>query len=191
MLDQTLQYERETYTLGAVVLLVSGVRLTGHRGRSCENCTYLERPEWRLPARSLGSIAVARWRSLAGCTGSGGRTGVKSRGPPIGSEMKLFRRKIWYCILQRNLYSGSDFTRKLRAQAPGFTGSGRLGFRSLVPTGCPYGEFTLADAMGWRGLKPGSNLHVHSIQWEWERLGRYQGVRGDVRFVRSDPTLGR
>lgn len=31
MLDQTLQYERQTYTLGAVVLLVSGVWLTGHR----------------------------------------------------------------------------------------------------------------------------------------------------------------
>lgn len=30
-LIKTLQYERETYTLGAVVLLVSGVWLRGHR----------------------------------------------------------------------------------------------------------------------------------------------------------------
>lgn len=164
MLDYTLQYERETYT-PTDVLLVSGVRLTGHRGRSCENCTYLERPEWRLPVRSLGSIAVARWhrntRSLAGCTGSGGelRTQHGQDGRKI-AEMKLSRRKKKYGIANyREIYTQDPIlhgSSGLRLQAPGCTG--RLGFRSLVPTGCPYGEFTLADAHGLAWAETGKHL---------------------------------
>lgn len=57
-----------------------------------------------------------------------------------------------------------------------------------------------------RGLKPGSTLQFNSIQFNsiqldgkdsghglgaGEGVTSYQGVRGDVRFVRSDPTLGR
>lgn len=68
-----------------------------------------------------------------------------------------------------------------------------LGSARWVPTGCPYGEFTLADA--W--AETGKHLTISSIQFNsirWEGLwpwagswgGRYQLPGGAIRAKRCD-----
>lgn len=62
-------------------------------------------------------------------------------------------------------------------RAPGLTGSGRLGFRSLVPTGCPYGEFTLADAWAETGKHlTSSSIQFNSIQLDGKDSGHGLGA---------------